>query len=476
MNVFNFHLGLTLFLTPTHLLISHIKIGRPSALSESGLASPSFNQDGQSVINDQRSQVSDNEFPMEEEAGFQMDDPVDFEPNDTSLLSPGADLPNESLKVSGLDLDVTNETQEEKEEKTKKKRKATGPRRRRKRRRIEIDNDSTELSSEHIKNMLKDTSDIVQQNRVHPADWVQPEEDGADTIPFHLRSKRQRMKKNKRARIIAALPKRELLARPNIGDSGMCHPDLLKVWERTMARARGEPLPFKLRGEAGEEQRKERAVEAMEAAAKEEAEEEDIEIARDRESMDGDGGRLSLDLGNDGEKEMEEENGFEPNLPEDDFPAPFEEEEEEHVVHHNDTGMDFATDMPAMNSPTHSIGSHNSEFSLGAVNDLEVDEEDAPRQAQGDELVSSSTKWHKHTIKVLKMLKRNMNDSDNDDTEKQLSYDKLSFGTSRRTACGVFFELLQLKTWDFIELDQESSYGDIKIMPGVRFNEEPPTE
>jgi hypothetical protein len=27
----------------------------------------------------------------------------------------------------------------------------------------------------------------------------------------------------------------------------------------------------------------------------------------------------------------------------------------------------------------------------------------------------------------------------------------------------VFFELLQLKTWDYIDLDQDESYGDIKV-------------
>ena len=58
------------------------------------------------------------------------------------------------------------------------------------------------------------------------------------------------------------------------------------------------------------------------------------------------------------------------------------------------------------------------------------------------------------------MLKRNMksDDAEEDDeegsTEKpsELSYKKLSAGCSRRTASGVFFELLQLKTWDFIAL------------------------
>jgi len=56
-----------------------------------------------------------------------------------------------------------------------------------------------------------------------------------------------------------------------------------------------------------------------------------------------------------------------------------------------------------------------------------------------------------------------------------LSFDKLSSGVSRRTASSVFFELLQLKTWDFVELDQDESYEDITIAPGLKFNEDPPS-
>ena len=92
-------------------------------------------------------------------------------------------------------------------------------------------------------------------------------------------------------------------------------------------------------------------------------------------------------------------------------------------------------------------------------------------------MASSGSKWHKHTVKVLDMLKKNMTTDEGDgEKPKDLSYDKLSYGVSRRTACGVFFELLQLKTWDFIELNQEESYSDIKIAPGVRFDEAPPAE
>jgi hypothetical protein len=61
-----------------------------------------------------------------------------------------------------------------------------------------------------------------------------------------------------------------------------------------------------------------------------------------------------------------------------------------------------------------------SSLSLGLVNDFvnefeqeddDDDEEEVdPRQGQGDELVSSSSKWHKHTVKVFDMLRRNMPD------------------------------------------------------------------
>lgn len=32
------------------------------------------------------------------------------------------------------------------------------------------------------------------------------------------------------------------------------------------------------------------------------------------------------------------------------------------------------------------------------------------------------------------------------------------------------------QTWDFVELDQDESYGDITIAPGLKFNEDPPSD
>lgn len=109
-----------------------------------------------------------------------------------------------------------------------------------------------------------------------------------------------------------------------------------------------------------------------------------------------------------------------------------------HVCFHSRTGPD---------------GSAKSAFSLGPVNgDLLLSDDEEDRQAQGSDLVSSNSKWHKHTVKVLSMLKRNMGtgEEENDDDEEEpkpthLSFDKLSSGVSRRTASSVFFELLQLK-------------------------------
>ena len=117
-------------------------------------------------------------------------------------------------------------------------------------------------------------------------------------------------------------------------------------------------------------------------------------------------------------------------------------------------------------------------FSLGHVNDLErelfedneADVIPIERQSSGTDLVSSS-KWHPHTIKVYSMFKRNMN---KDNGVTMLSFDQLSKGCSRRTAAGVFFEMLQLKTWDFIELEQDESYGDVSITMGAKYIEDPP--
>jgi cohesin complex subunit SCC1 len=119
--------------------------------------------------------------------------------------------------------------------------------------------------------------------------------------------------------------------------------------------------------------------------------------------------------------------------------------------------------------------------------DLGDDEDDKEERqvANHDVPVLSTSKWHRNTEKVYAMLRRNMTLShlDHPDAEENewnnkpnhLMFERMSKGSSRRTAAGVFFELLQLKTWDYIDLEQDVSYGDIKILPGLKFGEHPPS-
>jgi hypothetical protein len=44
---------------------------------------------------------------------------------------------------------------------------------------------------------------------------------------------------------------------------------------------------------------------------------------------------------------------------------------------------------------------------------------------------------------------------------------ELSKGTSRRVAAACFHEVLQLKSWDYINLIQENPLADITISPTV---------
>jgi hypothetical protein len=64
-----------------------------------------------------------------------------------------------------------------------------------------------------------------------------------------------------------------------------------------------------------------------------------------------------------------------------------------------------------------------------------------------------------------------MNNKDNPDKDPYFSFNKHSAGFSSRKAAGFFFEVLQLKTWDVVELHQEKSYGDISITPGLHFDD-----
>jgi len=90
------------------------------------------------------------------------------------------------------------------------------------------------------------------------------------------------------------------------------------------------------------------------------------------------------------------------------------------------------------------------------VNEENINKEEAPLQVQ----------WHPNTLKILKFLRRQMKN------KKEISFSSISKGIKRRTAAACFFELLQLKTWGFIELNQDSAYDSISISAASRFYDE----
>ncbi|GMH91521.1 hypothetical protein TrST_g5336 [Triparma strigata] len=278
----------------------------------------------------------------------------------------------------------------------------------RKRRKVVIDNDNTELSSEHIKSMLADTSKITGK-AFNPREVTDDESSvTANTYTWE-----------------------EQLQRPNFAADDAIAPELLQTWARTLTT--NNDVGYRLKRSVRRQMAMAKVVEEEEREMKKKSELAEMEQGRfaDDDGM-GDMGGDNFDMGGDDNFMMGEDDGM-PEMPAD---------------------VSFGSNID-VNAGKTSIGGE--EFALGAVNDLNV--EDVKVDAAGN-------KWHPHTAKVLSMLKSNMSGS------KSLSFDALSVGCSRRTAAGVFFELLQLKTWDYIEVEQTEAYGDIAVAKGVKFDEE----
>lgn len=119
---------------------------------------------------------------------------------------------SDANNISGLTMLDEDETNNN-------KRKSSSPNqkkpRRRKRRKVVIDNDETELSTEHIKNMIANTEDIVQRQS-HPAE------------PHSER----------------AAPKQVRLTQPFLADDEELHPALQALWRKNFWRALEEPCDY----------------------------------------------------------------------------------------------------------------------------------------------------------------------------------------------------------------------------------------
>uniref|UniRef100_A0AAV1UP79 Double-strand-break repair protein rad21 n=1 Tax=Peronospora matthiolae TaxID=2874970 RepID=A0AAV1UP79_9STRA len=110
----------------------------------------------------------------------------------------------------------------------------------------------------------------------------------------------------------------------------------------------------------------------------------------------------------------------------------------------------------------------NVDIELGAVNDIRSDAQDGAALDHTD-ASTAQHKWHPHTVKVMKVLRQSLHD------KEEVTYKQLTKKTQdRRTAAALFFELLQLKTLDYVDVEQAAPYADIKVSKAARFSEHIP--
>ena len=94
-----------------------------------------------------------------------------------------------------------------------------------------------------------------------------------------------------------------------------------------------------------------------------------------------------------------------------------------------------------------------------------IDDEDLPAPDDFDRSGAQDRDWHPNTIKVVGLLRDQL------DAAESLSFDAFTAGANKRSAVGVFVELLHLKTWDFVQLDQPAAYGDIAVSKAAHFHD-----
>ena len=110
----------------------------------------------------------------------------------------------------------------------------------------------------------------------------------------------------------------------------------------------------------------------------------------------------------------------------------------------------------------------NVDIELGAVNDIRSDAQDGGALDRTD-ASTAQHKWHPHTVKVMKVLRTSLHNNE------EVTYKQLTKKTQdRRTAAALFFELLQLKTLDYVDVEQAAPYADIRISKATRFSEHIP--
>jgi cohesin complex subunit SCC1 len=340
-------------------------------------------------------------------------------PDDSSLHETGMaditnsrDHSNSTLNIGFGDSPIQQKQDgdEENGNDATKKRKSQSARKAKKKRR-KIITDNSELSSAHIRQMLDDTSRIMMKE--------------SDREPY-------KSERSIEERFFLPCMHHDLL------------PDaVLAVWRNNMSMAMGKSVEYEMKSD--------------------DAEDEEAPVENPRQGDATDDAAMPKTDANDDSFPMDDD-----QQPQEDDGIPFD----------NDDQFPMDEAMPPMDQnrtlPLYmflrstlfltllllefSSDDDRSVFSLGATNDLQDD-------IEIDEPVGS-TKWHKNTIKVFEVLKYNLKEKD------VISFQTLSKSATRRTAAGLFFEMLQLKTLNYIEIDQDESFGDIQITQGVRFDED----
>ncbi|GKY94398.1 hypothetical protein MPSEU_000405800 [Mayamaea pseudoterrestris] len=438
--------------------LSDIEVTR--AADDSHLSEPkltetsSFDKEHAVSPGDKQNYSDEESFPMNNDD----DAPMPFADDDEYPMGDGRtsnimrlSISNDMLSASASDdkglidgLDDSEEVDVSKQSSSKKRKRRVSKEDNHKVRRVKFDENEEELSNAHMKKLFQEDS----------CTYVHPFEDFAAYDPdASVLSSTDRLQEE----MVAFLGYARLFTRPSVADDGACSKSIMDVFDMTTAPVFGRPVPIELNPPSPMSVKTSRTADTDEV--------EDAEIARQSAGTDNQSEGMfddehSFPKGDDGEF---------PPPDDDDAPMPFDDDE--HMPPPKDDSGYMADDLEAVENESHA--SRHSGLSLGLVNDFVNDDDGEPRQEAGDQVINSTTKWHKHTIRVFKLLKDTLG-LDDPDKPGFVSFNEMTKGTtSRRTASGVFFELLQLKTWDYIELEQDEAYADIKISPGIKFHENP---
>jgi cohesin complex subunit SCC1 len=86
----------------------------------------------------------------------------------------------------------------------------------------------------------------------------------------------------------------------------------------------------------------------------------------------------------------------------------------------------------------------------------------------------ATTQWHPNTMRMCKLLRTRIAAAAKEKPHERpptVAFSQVTRNARRTKAANLFWEVLQLKTWDFIEVDQEHAYDDVQITAAARFHE-----